>query len=87
MIGEPRQTVPPECHPRPLVNVCATQHTSLRHRIMFDRLGVVIPSQPTKLYGRLRILHTGLIVPGASLPDRKNLAIKKPDRNTEKELK
>jgi hypothetical protein len=54
---------------------------------MFDRLGVVIPSQPTKLYGRLRILHTGLIVPGASLPDRKNLAIKKPDRNTEKELK
>jgi hypothetical protein len=87
MIGESRQTAPPECHPRQLVIVCPTQHTSLRRRIMFDRLGVVIPPQPTKLYGRLRILHTSLIAPVSSLPDRKKLAIKKPDRITEKELK
>ena len=36
----------------------------MRRRIIFGRLGVVIPLRPTKLYGRLRGPHTGLDASG-----------------------
>ena len=83
MIGEPRQTAgPPSCHPRPLVIVCPTQHTSLRRRIMFGRLGVVIPPSPrnyTEGFGDLTPVSP---LRAHRYPIVKKLAIKKPDPNT-----
>jgi hypothetical protein len=55
---------------------------------MFDRLGVVIPPQPTKLYGRLRILHTGLMLRAhrypivKSWPSRNLTATRRKDLNS-----
>jgi hypothetical protein len=68
-------------------DICLTQHTSIEtqdHDI--GRAGVVIPPRPTKLYGRLRRPHTGLSAWAHRYPIVKKFAIKKPDRNTEKEL-